>query len=112
VAGAVYWGVILGVMFPLVRTLIQLATPDHLVGRVMGTTNVSSHIGELLPLTFVPALAAVVGIQPVLVGSGVGLIILALFTYREGARIDWLRSAEPKDTIPLDITDEPITPNP
>lgn len=112
VAGAVYWGVILGMMFPLVRTLIQLATPDHLVGRVMGTTNVSSHVGELLPLTFVPALAATVGIQPVLVGSGGGLILLALLTYREGARIDRLRSREPHDSLPLAIADEPITPNP
>ena len=111
VAGAVYWGVVLGVMFPLMRTLIQLATPDHLVGRVMGTTNVSSHIGELLPLTFVPVLAAVVGIQPVLVGSGIVLILVALLTYREGARIDRIHPGEALDPVPLDIADEPVTPN-
>jgi DHA3 family macrolide efflux protein-like MFS transporter len=57
-AGAVSWGVLLGVMFPMVRTLIQGDTPDHLTGRVMGTTNISNHIGELTPLTFAPMLAS------------------------------------------------------
>jgi DHA3 family macrolide efflux protein-like MFS transporter len=112
VAGAIYWGVVLGVMFPMVRTLIQLDTPDHLIGRVMGTTNVSSQVGELLPLTFVPALAASFGIQPVLVGSGVCLIIAALLAYREGVRIDRLRARKPAEPAFLGIADEPITPNP
>jgi predicted MFS family arabinose efflux permease len=112
VAGAVYWGVVLGLMFPLVRTLIQLATPDQLVGRVMGTTNVSSQVGELLPLTFVPALAAVVGIQPVLVGSGICLVILALLTYNEGARIDRLLAGETQGATPFEVADQPVTPNP
>jgi DHA3 family macrolide efflux protein-like MFS transporter len=112
VAGAIYWGVVLGVMFPMVRTLIQLDTPDHLIGRVMGTTNVSSQVGELLPLTFVPALAASFGIQPVLVGSGVCLIIAALLAYREGVRIDRLRARKPAEPAFRGIADEPITPNP
>jgi len=112
VFGAIYWGVVLGVMFPLVRTLIQLATPDHLVGRVMGTTNVSSQIGELLPLAFVPVLAAVFGIQPVLIGSGVCLIVAALLTYSHGARIDKIRTSDPARTGPLAVADEPVSPNP
>ncbi len=112
VVGAIYWGVVLGVMFPLVRTLIQVATPDHLVGRVMGTTNVSSQIGELFPLAVVPALAATFGIQPVLIGSGVCLIAVALLTYPQGARIDKLRSDQPAGTVPLAVSDEPVSPNP
>ncbi|MBA3350330.1 MAG: MFS transporter [Actinobacteria bacterium] len=112
VAGAVYWGIVLGAMFTMVRTLIQLSTPDQLVGRVMGTTNVSSQVGELLPLSFVPALAGLAGIQPVLVGSGVCLIIFALATYREGAHIDRLRACEPRDCASLEIADEPFTPSP
>lgn len=112
VAGAAYWGIVLGVMFPMVRTLIQLATPDQLVGRVMGTTNVSSQVGELLPLTFVPALAATLGIQPVLVGSGVCLIIFGLLVYRVGARIDRLRAREAIAVEPLGVGERPITPNP
>ncbi|MBA2367061.1 MAG: MFS transporter [Actinomycetota bacterium] len=112
VVGAIYWGVVLGVMFPLVRTLIQFATPDHLVGRVMGTTNVSSQIGELFPLAFVPALAAAFGIQPVLIGSGVCLIVAALLTYSQGARIDKLRTSDPAQIEPLAVADEPVSPNP
>jgi hypothetical protein len=99
-------------MFPLVRTLIQVATPDHLVGRVMGTTNVSSQIGELFPLAIVPALAATFGIQPVLIGSGVCLIAAALLTYPHGARIDKLRSDQPAETERLAVGDEPVSPNP
>jgi len=112
VVGAIYWGIVLGVMFPMVRTLIQLATPDHLIGRVMGTTNVSSQLGELLPLTFVPALAASFGIQPVLVGSGVGLTMAALLAYREGVRVDRLRAREAAEPALPQIVDEPVTPNP
>ena len=112
VAGALYWGIVLGVMFPMVRTLIQLATPDGLVGRVMGTTNVSSHVGELVPLTFVPALASSFGIQPVLVGSGVGLVVAALVAYPEAARVDSVRRRATREPAGLEAADEPITPNP
>ena len=105
-AGALYWGVVLGAMFPLVRTLIQSDTPDHLTGRVMGTTNISNHIGELAPLTFAPILASSFGIQPVLVGCGVSLIILALAALPEGAAVDRLR----RDVSPLPTSPEPIEP--
>jgi predicted MFS family arabinose efflux permease len=109
--GAVYWGIVLGVMFPLVRTLIQLATPDQLIGRVMGTTNVSSQVGELVPLTFVPALAASFGIQPVLVGSGVCLFLAALLGYGEAISVDRLAPRGPVEPRVLEAIDQPITPN-
>jgi MFS family permease len=112
VLAAAYWGIVLGVMFPLVRTLIQLATPEHLVGRVMGTTNVSSQFGELFPLAFVPGLAAAFGIQPVLVGSGVALLVAALLAFPEGRRVDELRPVEPVTTEPFTTADERISPNP
>ncbi len=110
--GAVYWGVILAALFPLMRTLIQLDAPAHLAGRVMGTTNVSNHVGELLPLTFVPSLAAAFGVQPVLVGSGACMIEIASLAYIEGAQVDRVRKGariEPEVVVPAD---EPITPNP
>ena len=66
----------------------------------------------MLPLTFVPALAASFVIQPVLVGSGVCLIIAALLAYPEGVRIDRLRAREVAEPALLEIVDEPITPNP
>jgi predicted MFS family arabinose efflux permease len=112
VLAAAYWGIVLGVMFPLVRTLIQLATPEHLMGRVMGTTNVSSQFGELFPLAFVPALAAAFGIQPVLVGSGVALLIAALLALPEARRVDELNPVEPVTTEPFTTADERISPNP
>ena len=112
VAGAIYWGVVLGVTFPLVRTLIQLDTPERLIGRVMGTTNVSSQVGELLPLTFVPALAGSFGIQPVLVGSGVCLTVAALLAYPEGARIDRHRITKPDPEPSPDLAEARINPSP
>jgi DHA3 family macrolide efflux protein-like MFS transporter len=111
VAGAVYWGIVLGVMFPLVRTLIQLATPDQLIGRVMGTTNVSSQVGELVPLTFVPALTTSFGIQPVLVGSGVCLLLAALLGYPEAIRVDRIAPRRRVEPPILEAMDQPVTPN-
>ena len=78
----------------------------------MGTTNVSSQVGELFPLAFVPALAAAFGIQPVLIGSGVCLIVAALLTYSQGTRIDKLRTSDPAQTEPLAVANEPVSPNP
>jgi MFS transporter, DHA3 family, macrolide efflux protein len=110
VVGAVYWGVVLGVMFPMVRTLIQLGTPDHLIGRVMGTTNVSSQVGELVPLTFVPALAASYGLQPVLVGSGICLILAAVIGYPEAIGVDRLETRGRAEPPAFEAIDEPISP--
>lgn len=112
VIGAVYWGIVLGAMFPMVRTLIQRATPDQLMGRVVGTTDVSSQVGELLPLTFVPALAALWGIQPVLVGSGVCVIVLGIAAWGEAGAVDRL-PRKPVEVEPeFRLADEPLTPNP
>lgn len=111
--GAIVWGVVLGVLFPMSRTLTQRATPDGMYGRVTGAINVHGQIGELLPLTFVPALAALVGVQAVLVGAGVVLFALSLTRYREANRIDALlpvAHAEQIDEAHLTPEDEPISP--
>lgn len=111
--GAIVWGVVLGVLFPMSRTLTQRATPDGMYGRVTGAINVHGQIGELLPLTFVPALAALVGVQAVLVGAGVVLFALSLTRYREANRIDKLlpvAHAEQIDEAHLTPEDEPISP--
>lgn len=112
--GAMVWGAVLGVLFPMSRTLTQRATPDGMYGRVTGAVNVHAHIGELLPLTFVPALAALVGVQAVLVGAGVLLFALSLTRYREANRVDALlpvaHEAEALDDARLSPEDEPISP--
>jgi MFS transporter, DHA3 family, macrolide efflux protein len=110
VVGAIYWGVVLGVMLPVVRTLLQRDTPDHLIGRVMGVSQVHNQVGELLPLTFVPALAGTLGLQRVLVGSGVILMGVAVASSMEAIRVDRgrLRSATVAAVEPVD---EPVSPN-
>lgn len=116
--GAVVWGIVLGVLFPMSRTLTQRATPDGMYGRVTGAVNVHAHIGELLPLTFVPALAALVGVQAVLVGAGVLLSALSLTRYREANRVDAMlpvthqahEGEAGRDAAHLSPEDEPISP--
>ena len=111
--GALVWGAVLGILFPMSRTLMQRATPDGMYGRVTGAVNVHAHLGELLPLTFVPALAAVVGVQAVLVGAGVVLFALSLTRYREANRVDALLPVthiEPIEEARLSPEDEPISP--
>jgi MFS transporter, DHA3 family, macrolide efflux protein len=76
VVAAVAWGVVLGMLFPALRTLIQLHTPDALLGRATGVLHVHQQVGELLPLMLVPWLAAAWGVQPVLVGSGMVLVLV------------------------------------
>lgn len=111
VAGAIYWGVVLGAWFPLVRTLLQLDSPDEFVGRVMGVNHAHNQVGELLPLTFAPALAASFGVQPVLVASGLCLMGLALVGLPEAIAVDRRREATPV-ALTVDHIEEPISPNP
>jgi MFS transporter, DHA3 family, macrolide efflux protein len=110
-AGAIYWGVVLGVMMPVVRTLLQRDTPDHLIGRVMGVSHVHNQVGELVPLTFVPALAGTLGLQRVLVGSGVVLMGVALASSPEAVRVDRGRTPVPTEDEPVEPADEPVSPN-
>lgn len=77
VAAAAYWGFVLGVLLPLLRTLTHLHTPEAYFGRVTGIFNVHHSVGELLPLAVAPALAGIIGVQGVLVSTGVLLIAAA-----------------------------------
>lgn len=56
--GALAWGVVIGVLEPLLRTLIHRDAPHEVVGRVIGTVDVHRRAGELIPLAFAPAVAA------------------------------------------------------
>jgi hypothetical protein len=110
--GVGFWGLVLGLLLPLLRTLTHYATPDGLLGRVMGVYLFHNTAGELVPLTFVPALAAVWGVQAVLVGSGVVVIAVALATLPEAHAIDRLGITKPQARRTLETVDEPISPNP
>jgi MFS transporter, DHA3 family, macrolide efflux protein len=88
VVGAVVWGLVLGLLLPLLRTLTHLHTPEGYLGRVTGVFNVHHSAGELLPLAIAPVLAGVLGVQGVLVGMGVVLLALAPLAWRPARRID------------------------
>lgn len=78
--GAFLWGGVIGVLSPVYRTMVQSVTPDHLMGRVQGASQMLSDTLRLLPLLFIPALAVDFGIQGVLIANVVilGLLGLAL----------------------------------
>lgn len=83
--GAFCWGSVIGILSPVYRTLVQSVTPDHLMGRVQGASQMLSDTLRLVPLLFIPALAVDFGIQGVLIGNVVTLGLLGL------ALIPWSR---------------------
>ena len=111
--GAIAWGVMIGVADVLLRTLIQSSSPDHLVGRIAGASQMHRQAGELLPLAFAPVLAAAFGVQAVLVGGGLVLSVIALLTLWEARAVDRLPVLRATRAVGrLLATDEPLSPNP
>lgn len=97
----VVWGVIIGAMVPLHRTLIQVNTPEPLVGRIMGVNHMHSEVGHLVPLTFAPALAAIFGVQNTMLGSGLVAAAAAALFWPAATRLDRTRQvAVPPPAIP------------
>lgn len=97
----VLWGVIIGAMVPLHRTLIQLNTPEPLVGRIMGVNHMHSEVGHLIPLMFAPALAASFGVQSTMLGSGLVALSAALLFWPAASRLDRTRATPvPAPEIP------------
>ena len=112
--GAFLWASVIGVMEPLLRTLLHRDTPRVVLGRVMGTAEVHRRVGELLPLAFAPALATAFGVQPVLIGGGLLATLMAVLAFPEARNID--RSlgkvgATEEELQSLRMADEPISPN-
>jgi predicted MFS family arabinose efflux permease len=104
---APFWGLIIGVMAPLHRTMIQLNSPDQLVGRIMGVNHVHSEVGHLIPLALAPILAAFFGVQSILVVSGALVAVVAALFWPAAARLDRTRGVEvPRPGLP-DPADEP-----
>jgi MFS transporter, DHA3 family, macrolide efflux protein len=107
VAAGVVWGSFIGLMAPLHRTLIQLNSPDEMVGRITGVTHIHSETGHLLPLAIAPALAATFGIQPTLMAAGLLVAVAAAISIPAASRLDRTRTAEvPRTGLP-DPADEP-----
>lgn len=111
--GSVVWGLIIGVADVLLRTLIQSASPDALVGRIAGTAQMHRQAGELLPLAVAPALAAAFGVQAVLIGGGLVLFVAALLALPEAVAVDRLpRLRITRASAVMATGDEPVSPNP
>jgi MFS family permease len=110
--GAFVWGAVIGAVEPLLRTLMQLDTPEEYLGRVMGTAQVHRSGGEILPLALAPGLAAAFGVQPVMIGGAVLAAVVAFATLPHAASID--RSGHTaRGPVRLDealATDDPLSP--
>lgn len=107
VVAAPLWGLIIGQMAPLHRTMLQINSPENAVGRIMGVHHVHSEVGHLLPLAFAPAVAAALGVQQTLLASGLIVAVVATLFSRSARRLDRTRVVEvPPPGLP-DPADEP-----
>lgn len=108
-AGALVWGVIIGAVAPLMTTLIQIDTPNELVGRVMGVTQLHRNAGEMIPLAVAPALAAALGVQTALIVGGVVVAVAAVASIPAAARIDRAGHGV-RGSRHIEFAEEPISP--
>jgi DHA3 family macrolide efflux protein-like MFS transporter len=107
VVAAPLWGVIIGMMAPLHRTMVQVNSPGPMVGRIMGVNHIHSEVGHLLPLAFAPGLAALFGVQQTLLGAGLLVAAVALSFALPARRLDRTRAVTvPPPGLP-DPEDEP-----
>lgn len=86
--GGAIWGIFIGALEPMLRTLLHLDSPHEYVGRIVGTAQWHRSAGELIPLAFVPMLAATLGIQATLIGGGVIVALAAVVGMPAAIRID------------------------
>jgi MFS transporter, DHA3 family, macrolide efflux protein len=107
VLAAPFWGLIIGQMAPLHRTMIQINAPQEAVGRIMGVNHIHAEVGHLLPLAFAPALAAALGVQQTLLASGTIVAVVAIAFIGSARRLDRTRVVEvPSPGLP-DPTEQP-----
>ena len=99
-AGGLLWGVVIGALEPLLRTLLHLDAPHAFVGRIVGTAQWHRNAGELIPLTLVPALAASLGIQRTLIAGGLVVTLIAILGYGTARTLDKAAAARTPSTSP------------
>jgi hypothetical protein len=81
----------------------------------MGTAEVAHRVGEIVPLAIAPGLAALFGVQAVLIGGGLVSTAIALLTFGEARAIDRENAdklAEEVAVAGVHPSDEPMSPNP
>jgi hypothetical protein len=90
---------------------MQWNTPEEVVGRVTGSFQMHSQAGQLIPLIFVPWLAATFGVQTVMVATGVALGVAGAIGVPIARKLDRAVSPPPPDAVVgLGAADEPISP--
>lgn len=96
---AVAFGTCVGTLLPTERTLLQVATPSALVGRVMGVLATAEALGNLLS----PALVSTLGLagEPriVLLSSGLILVAVAAASLPLAAKLDRARRVNLQSAI-------------
>lgn len=107
VVAGMFWGVLIGIMAPLLRTLIQLNTRDELMGRIASVTQIHQEVGHLLPLAVAPVLAGMLGVQRALIYAGLAIALLSLLFLPTAARLDRTREGDVPTTGLPDPNDEP-----
>lgn len=110
--GAYFWAMVIGVMEPLLRTLLHRDAPRNAIGRVMGTAEVHRRAGEIVPLGVAPWLAMQFGVQAVLIGGGLVATTAALLSLGEASAIDRDIPPGADEIQPHKLSDEPISPTP
>ncbi|MFT5223830.1 MAG: DHA3 family macrolide efflux protein-like MFS transporter [Glaciecola sp.] len=100
VVGALAWGIPLGMILPVVRTLAQRAAPEGMVGRVMGTIATAQNMTSVLPAAFVPFLAVRFGVQTVLIGGALVPIVALPLLIGRARRLDLAAGDESLDIRP------------
>lgn len=104
---APFWGVIIGMMAPLHRTMLQINTPDNFMGRIMGVNHIHSEVGHLLPLAIAPGIASLLGVQETLLMAGGTVAIVAIAFAGPARRLDRTREVSvPAPGLP-DPEEEP-----
>jgi MFS transporter, DHA3 family, macrolide efflux protein len=86
--GGALWGLVIGLAEPLLRTLLQVASPEGYVGRVVGAAQYHRSAGELVPLALAPAAAAAFGVQQTLIIGGLVTCVAIASTWPIAASID------------------------
>jgi MFS family permease len=69
------------------QTLIQMQTPPEMRGKVFGVQNNVINIALSLPLAIAGLLADAVGLQQVLIGMGITVIVLGLWAWRNTQQV-------------------------
>ncbi len=107
VGAAIFWGLVIGLMAPLHRTLIQINSPDEMIGRIMGVNHIHAEGGHLIPLAVAPFVAVAIGVQPALLWSAAVCALVAIAFWPAATRLDRTREIEvPRPGLP-DPADEP-----